>query len=181
MCIRDSPTQALLDAYAYREATGRAWTETRLTIVGDVAHSRVARSNAQLWAKLGAEVVLCGPPTLLPRDLADLPGVRLETRRDAGIEGAHAVMALRVQRERMTGARLSSQSAYASSYRVDAGALEGAHEEVVVMHPGPMNRDVEIAGDVADGPRSLVTAQVAAGVPVRMAVLYHLLVGKGRS
>lgn len=177
---RAHPTQALLDAYTYRRASDRPWHETRLAIVGDVAHSRVARSNAQLWTSLGAEVVLCGPPTLLPPDLAHLPGVRLETRLDAGIEGAHVVMALRVQRERMTGSRLSSPSAYAARYQIDASALRGAHPDVLVMHPGPMNRDVEISGEVADGPRSLVTAQVAAGVPVRMAVLYHLLVGKGR-
>jgi aspartate carbamoyltransferase catalytic subunit len=176
---RAHPTQALLDAYAYRQATGRPFDQTRLVIVGDVAHSRVARSDAELWHRLGAEVTLCGPPTLLPPELAELPGVRLETRLERALEGAHAVMALRVQQERMAAGRLSSLAAYAARYQVSEVALAAAHEDAVVLHPGPMNRDVEIEGRLADGPRSLITRQVAAGVPVRMAVLYHLLVGKG--
>jgi aspartate carbamoyltransferase catalytic subunit len=178
---RAHPTQALLDAYAYRQATGRPFEETRLTIVGDVAHSRVARSDAALWSLLGAEVVLCGPPTLLPPELAALPGVRLETRLEAALDGAHAVMALRLQHERMAAAgRIHSAAAYAARYQIDGRRLALAHPDAVVLHPGPMNRDVEIASEVADGPRSLIRAQVAAGVPVRMAVLYHLLVGKDR-
>jgi len=176
---RAHPTQALLDAYAYREATGRPFEETRLTIVGDVAHSRVARSDAELWQRLGAEVVLCGPPTLLPRELAALPGVRLETRLEPALEGAHAVMALRLQHERMDAGRIHSTSAYAERYQLTEARLANADPDAVVLHPGPMNRDVEIEGALADGPRSLITRQVAAGVPVRMAVLYHLLVGKG--
>jgi aspartate carbamoyltransferase catalytic subunit len=177
---RAHPTQALLDAYAYRQATGRDFASTRLTIVGDVAHSRVARSNAELWRLLGAEVVLCGPPTLLPPELAALPGVRLETDVDAALDGAHAVMVLRLQHERMATGRLHSAAAYAARYQVNEARLAVADADAVVMHPGPMNRDVEIDGALADGPRSLVRAQVAAGVPVRMAVLYHLLVGKDR-
>lgn len=176
---RAHPTQALLDAYAYREATGRAFADTRLAVVGDVAHSRVARSAAELWSRLGAQVTLCGPPTLLPPELGELPGVRLATRLEDGIEGAHAVMALRVQQERMTSGRLPSLAAYAARYQLTEERLAAADPEAVVMHPGPMNRDVEIEGALADGPRSLITRQVAAGVPVRMAVLYHLLVGKG--
>lgn len=177
---RAHPTQALLDAYAYRQATERAFEDTRLVIVGDVAHSRVARSNAELWSLLGAEVVLCGPPTLLPPELAALPGVRLETRLEPALEGAHAVMVLRLQNERMASGRLHSAAAYAARYQVDEARLANADPAAVVMHPGPMNRDVEIAGGLADGPRSLIRSQVAAGVPVRMAVLYHLLVGKDR-
>mgnify|MGYP000049285812 FL=1 len=176
---RAPPTQALLDAYTYRQATGRAFEDTRLVIIGDVAHSRVARSNASLWHALGAEVVLCGPPTLVPPALAALPGVRIETQLDVAMEGAHAVMALRIQRERLTSARLASLAAYTAQYQVNEERLAGAAEDVVVMHPGPLNRDVEIDGALADGPRSLITKQVANGVPVRMAVLYHLLVGKG--
>lgn len=176
---RAHPTQALLDAYAYRQATGRPFEETRLAIVGDVAHSRVARSDAELWHQLGAEVTLCGPPTLLPPELAELPGVRLDTRLESAVEGAHAVMALRVQQERMAAGRLASLAAYAARYQLTEAALAPAHEDAVVLHPGPMNRDVEIDGRLADGPRSLIIRQVAAGVPVRMAVLYHLLVGKG--
>lgn len=176
---RAHPTQALLDAYSYREATGRAFEDTRLAIVGDVAHSRVARSAAELWSRLGAQVTLCGPPTLLPPELGELPGVRLATRLERGIEGAHAVMALRVQQERMTSGRLASLASYAARYQLTEARLAAADPEAVVMHPGPINRDVEIEGALADGPRSLITRQVAAGVPVRMAVLYHLLVGKG--
>ena len=172
------PTQALLDAYAYRAAGGRPFDATKLVILGDVAHSRVARSNAALWAMLGAEVVLCGPPTLLPPALAALPGVTLEHDVERALEGAHAVMPLRLQRERMDAARIASMAAYARRYQLDAARLALADPGAFVLHPGPMNRDVEIAGAVADGPRSLVTAQVAAGLPVRMAVLYHLLVGK---
>lgn len=176
---RAHPTQALLDAYSYRQATGRAFEDTRLVIVGDVAHSRVARSNAELWHKLGAQVVLCGPPTLLPPSLAALPGVKLEPNLQDALKGAHVVMALRIQQERLTSARLPSLAAYAAQYQLSEDRLAVADDDVVVMHPGPMNRDVEIDGALADGPRSLVTRQVAAGVPVRMAVLYHLLVGKG--
>ncbi len=176
---RAHPTQALLDAYAYRARTGRPFPETRLAIVGDVAHSRVARSAAEAFAALGAEVILSGPPTLLPRELAELPGVTVEPDLDRALDGAHAVMALRLQRERMASFRLASLEGYAARYRIDEARLRACYDEVVVLHPGPMNRDVELASDVADGPRSLVRAQVAAGVPVRMAVLYHLLVGKG--
>lgn len=175
---RAHPTQALLDAYSFRERTGSGFEGVRLAIVGDVAHSRVARSNAELWSLLGADVVLCGPPPLLPPELDALPGVRIEGRLDAALEGAHAVMTLRLQHERMTGGFLHSEAAYAARYQVSEERLAGAHPNAVVLHPGPMNRDVEIAGALADGPRSLVNRQVANGVPVRMAVLYHLLVGK---
>lgn len=175
---RAHPTQALLDAYTFRERTGSAFEGARLVIVGDVAHSRVARSNAELWSLLGAEVVLCGPPTLLPPELAALPGVRLETRIGRALEGAHAVMALRLQHERMKGGSIHSEASYAAHYQLDEERLRVAHPDVVVLHPGPMNRDVEIDGRLADGPRSLIQRQVANGVPVRMAVLYHLLVGK---
>lgn len=177
---RAHPTQALLDAYAYRARTGRPFEDTRLAIVGDVAHSRVARSNAELWHLLGAEVVLCGPPTLLPPALAELPGVTLETRLEPALEGAHAVMALRLQRERMDQGRIPSPAAYAARYQLREANIAHAHEDAVLLHPGPMNRDVEVEGALADGPRSLILDQVASGVPVRMAVLYHLLVGKGR-
>lgn len=176
---RAHPTQALVDAFTFRERTGRAFDGARLAIVGDVVHSRVARSNAQLWSLLGAEVVLCGPPTLLPRDLAALPGVRLETRLADAVADADAVMALRLQTERTSGGDVHSPAAYAARYQLTEESLAGARPDAVVLHPGPMNRDVEIDGRLADGPRSLVTRQVANGVPVRMAVLYHLLVGKG--
>lgn len=177
---RAHPTQALLDAYTFRNSFPDfdGFSGKKLTIVGDIAHSRVARSNAELWAKLGAQVTLCGPATLLPPELATLPGVKLSTRLDEALEGAHAVMALRLQLERMRHGLLPSAAEYAARYQVSERALEAAHPQAVVMHPGPMNRDLEIEGELADSPRSLVEKQVANGVPVRMAVLYSLLVGK---
>ena len=177
---RAHPTQALLDAYTFRnEFPGFDGFEgKKLTIVGDVAHSRVARSNAELWSRLGASVTLCGPATLLPPELAELPGVTLSTRLEEAVEGAHAVMALRLQMERMRPGLLPSAAEYAARYQLTERSLRSAHPQAVVMHPGPMNRDLEIEGALADGPRSLIEAQVANGVPVRMAVLYSLLVGK---
>ena len=176
---RAHPTQALLDAYTFRERLPGfdGFAGKRLAIVGDVLHSRVARSNAELWTKLGAEVVLCGPATLLPREL-EQPGVTLTTRLEEALEGAHAVMALRLQRERMTSGLLPSPAEYAARYQVTTEGLALAHPDALVLHPGPMNRDVEIEGALADSERSVIDRQVANGVPVRMAVLYTLLVGR---
>ncbi|MEX2540240.1 MAG: aspartate carbamoyltransferase catalytic subunit [Trueperaceae bacterium] len=177
---RAHPTQALLDAYTFRTRFSGfdGFAGKKLTIVGDVAHSRVARSNAELWTKLGGSVTLCGPATLLPPELGELPGVTLSTRLEEAVSGAHAVMALRLQLERMRGGMLPSAAEYATRYQLTERALAGAHPSVLVMHPGPMNRDLEIEGSLADGERSVVEAQVANGVPIRMAVLYSLLVGK---
>ena len=177
---RAHPTQALLDAYTFKTTFPGfdGFAGKKLAIVGDVAHSRVARSNVELWTKLGATVALCGPATLLPPELAAHGGVTLHHRLEPALEGAHAVMALRLQLERMEGGLLPSLAEYAARYQVTRRALEHAHGDALVMHPGPMNRDVEIEGSLADGERSVVTAQVANGVPVRMAVLYTLLVGK---
>jgi aspartate carbamoyltransferase catalytic subunit len=181
---RAHPTQALLDAYTFKTRfPGFAgWDGVKLAIVGDVAHSRVARSNVELWTKLGAHVTLCGPRTLLPDELGERAGVTLTHRLADAVEGAHAVMALRLQRERMAGPLLPSLAEYRARYQVSRAALALAHPDALVMHPGPMNRDVEIEGPLADDPRSVIEAQVANGVPVRMAVLYTLLVGgKGRA
>ena len=177
---RAHPTQALLDLYTFRTAfPGFAgFGGVKLAIVGDVAHSRVARSNAEAWTKLGASVTLCGPRTLLPDELGERPGVSLTHRLEEAVEGAHAVMALRLQRERMAAGLLPSLAEYRQRYRVTRAALRLAHPDALVMHPGPMNRDVEIEGELADEPRSVIEAQVANGVPVRMAVLYTLLVGQ---
>lgn len=200
---RAHPTQALLDAYTFKAVLDASDTESvtavardrsaagsqeasatkpfsgkRLTIVGDIDHSRVARSNVELFTKLGATVTLCGPATLLPREFADLPGVRLESRLEAAVEGAHAVMALRLQRERMAASLLPSLSEYVARYQLTERAMQLAAANAVVMHPGPLTRDVEVASEVADGPRSVIEQQVANGVPLRMAVLYSLLVGK---
>jgi len=176
---RAHPTQALLDAYTFktRFPAFAGFEGVKLAIVGDVAHSRVARSNVELWTKLGAQVTLCGPRTLLPDELGATPGVTLTHHIEEAVEGAHAVMALRLQRERMASGLLPSLAEYRQRYQVTRALLRLAHPEAIVMHPGPMNRDLEIEGVLADDPRSVVEAQVANGVPVRMAVLYTLLVG----
>jgi len=176
---RAHPTQALLDAYTFKTRfPGFAgFAGVKLAIVGDVVHSRVARSNVELWTKLGAQVTLCGPRTLLPDELGATPGVALTHRLEEAVEGAHAVMALRLQHERMEGPLLPSLAEYRQRYQVTRAALRLAHPDALVMHPGPMNRDVEIEGVLADDPKSVIEAQVANGVPVRMAVLYTLLVG----
>lgn len=179
---RAHPTQALLDAYTllkrFGASGGLPFAGKRLTVVGDVEHSRVARSNVELFTKLGGEVTLCGPATLVPKEFGELAGVRIEGRLKSAVEGAHAVMALRLQQERMTGGSLPSQSEYIARYQLTEEVLEAAQPGVVVMHPGPLVRDVEVESAVADGPRSVIEEQVANGVPVRMAVLYSLLVGR---
>ena len=176
---RAHPTQALLDAYTFsKEFSGfDGFAGKKLAIIGDVAHSRVARSNLELWTKLGARVTLCGPRTLLPKEL-EQENVTLTNNIYEAAEGAHAVMALRLQTERMNAGLLSSMAEYAARYGVTEEVMAHAHPDALVMHPGPMNRDVEISGTLADSERSVVEQQVANGVPVRMAVLYTLLVGK---
>ena len=182
------PTQALLDAYAMRawfEASGARAEERsqpfagrRLVIVGDVEHSRVARSNAELFTRLGGQVVLTGPAGLLPDRLSAVPGVHVTPDLEEAVRGADAVMALRLQHERMSSTRMPSLAEYVNRYQVTDRHMDLAAPHAPFLHPGPINRDVEVSSDVADGPRSLVERQVAAGVPVRMAVLYTLLVGK---
>ena len=140
-------------------------------------HSRVARSNVELWTKLGGEVTLCGPKTLLPDELSG-KGVTLTTNVREAAEGAHAVMALRLQEERMQAGLLPSLAEYRARFQVTERVMAHAHPDALVMHPGPLNRDVEISGTLADSERSVIEAQVANGVPVRMAVLYTLLVGR---
>lgn len=176
---RAHPTQALLDAYTFKEhyADFDGFAGKLLTIVGDVAHSRVARSNIELWTKLGANVRLCAPKTLLPVEL-EQANVTLSHELAEAVSDADAVMVLRLQNERMTGGLLPSLSEYRARYQVTETLMQQAKPNALVMHPGPMNRDVEIAGQLADSARSVITQQVANGVPVRMAVLYSLLVGK---
>lgn len=176
---RAHPTQALLDAYTFKEhyADFDGFAGKLLTIVGDVAHSRVARSNIELWTKLGASVRLCAPKTLLPVEL-EQANVTLSHELPEAVSDADAVMVLRLQNERMTGGLLPSLSEYRARYQVTETLMQQAKPNAIVMHPGPMNRDVEIAGQLADSARSVITQQVANGVPVRMAVLYSLLVGK---
>lgn len=171
---RAHPTQALLDAFTLLEKLGTLEGK-KVAIVGDIQHSRVARSNAELLPMLGAKVVACGPATLLP---GSLPTAELTTDLRQALSQADAVMALRLQNERMDKGLLPSLPEYISGYQITEQRLGWAKPEVPLLHPGPMNRDVELEGTLADSPRSLVERQVANGQAVRMAVLYHLLVGK---
>jgi aspartate carbamoyltransferase catalytic subunit len=171
----EHPTQALLDAATVRERLGGV-AGRRIGIVGDVLHSRVARSNVFLLATLGAEVVLVAPPTLLPVGVEHWP-CRVSPDLDAELPGLDAVMMLRVQAERMHGSFFPSAREYAVGYGLSADRAARLPGHAVVLHPGPMVRGMEIASAVADGPRSAVLAQVSNGVHVRMAVLYHLLTG----
>jgi aspartate carbamoyltransferase catalytic subunit len=171
----EHPTQALLDAATVRERLGGV-AGRRIGIVGDVLHSRVARSNVFLLATLGAEVVLVAPPTLLPVGVDQWP-CRVGPDLDAELPGLDAVMMLRVQAERMHGSFFPSAREYAVGYGLSGERAELLPEHAIVLHPGPMVRGMEIAPAVADGPRSVVLAQVSNGVHVRMAVLYHLLAG----
>ncbi|SDY36155.1 aspartate carbamoyltransferase [Amycolatopsis xylanica] len=173
----EHPTQALLDAATLRERLGSV-EGRRIAIVGDVLHSRVARSNIHLLAALGAEVVLVAPPTLLPVGVESLP-VTVSHELDAELPTVDAVMMLRVQAERMHGGFFPSAREYSISYGLNEKRLKLLPEHAVVLHPGPMLRGMEIASAVADSPASAITEQVRNGVHVRMAVLYHLLAGEG--
>ena len=170
----EHPTQALLDALTIRQHKGRI-DGLNIAILGDLLHSRVARSNAHLLTKLGASVALAGPGTLAPPEFASLAGpgaLRVERRVEAAIEGADVVMVLRIQRERQGSAFLPSLREYAVHYGLNLERLNRAAPDAIVMHPGPMNRGVEISSEVADGSRSLILDQIANGLAVRMAVLY---------
>jgi len=173
----EHPTQALLDALTIRRSKGRL-AGLRVAIVGDILHSRVARSNVHLLTKMGADVVLCGPPTLLPRGVAAL-GAKATHRMQEAVEGADVVMMLRIQLERMRGGFFPTLREYAAFYGLDTPRLARAAPGAIVMHPGPINRGVEIMGEVADGSASVILDQVTNGIAVRMAVLY-LLAGGNR-
>jgi aspartate carbamoyltransferase catalytic subunit len=168
----EHPTQALLDALTMRERKGRL-AGLKVAIIGDLLHSRVLRSNVLLLTKMGAEVRACGPATLIPLGLGAL-GVHVTTSIDEAVRGADVVMMLRVQHERMHGMFLPSLREYFTLFGLTPARLSQAAPDVIVMHPGPMNRGVEIDSAVADGPWSVILDQVANGVAVRMAVLYLL-------
>ena len=196
------PTQALLDAYTIRSRLGDI-RGRRIVIVGDISHSRVARSNLWSLTALGAEVVVCAPPTLLPAGLdgsagltaggcarsdaaerdpsaslrAGLPPVRVEHDLDRAVEGADVVMTLRLQKERQASGLLPSLREYSRLYQVNSARLARARPDALVMHPGPMNEGIEISAEVAHGARSLIEEQVTNGVAVRMAVLYLMVRG----
>jgi aspartate carbamoyltransferase catalytic subunit len=178
----EHPTQALLDAFTIRqrlvgpEQRGRALDGVRVTIVGDVLHSRVARSNVLLLDTLGAEVTVVAPPTLMPWAIETWP-CKASYDLDAELRKSDVMMMLRVQQERMSAAFFPTVREYRRRYGLDTGRMALLPEHAIVMHPGPMNRGVEIAAEVADSPRSTIVAQVANGVTVRMAVLYLMLGG----
>jgi aspartate carbamoyltransferase catalytic subunit len=171
----EHPTQALLDAFTIRDRLGAVEGRT-VTIVGDVLHSRVARSNVHLLATLGAKVRLVAPPTLLPIGVSAWP-CDVAYDLDGALPDSDVVMMLRVQRERMNEAFFPTEREYSRRYGLHAGRLAAMPEHAIVMHPGPMNRGMEIAAEVADSPRSTIVEQVANGVSIRMAVLYLLLGG----
>jgi len=172
----EHPTQALLDALTLRQRLGGI-EGRRVVIVGDVLHSRVARSNVSLLHTLGAEVVLVAPPTLLPVGAADWDGVSISHTLDAELPAADAVMMLRVQAERMNGGYFPSEREYSVRYGLSDRRRSLLPDHAVILHPGPMLRGMEIAFAVPDSSQSAVLQQVSNGVHVRMAVLFHLLVG----
>lgn len=172
----EHPTQALLDAFTIRQHKKRL-EGLKVAIVGDILHSRVARSNVLLLRTMGAEVTLCAPPTLMPRDVEAF-GARTTFHTEEAVTGADVIMMLRIQMERMQSGFFPSLREYAQLYGLDARRLGMAAKDAIVMHPGPINRGIEIMGEVADGAASVILEQVSNGVAVRMAVLY-LLAGGG--
>jgi len=176
----EHPTQALLDAYAmrrhFRQRGAEGWQDKRIAIVGDLLHSRVVRSNVLLQHTLGSQVVLVAPPTLLPTGV-ETWGCEVTSDFDSVVSECDAVMMLRVQRERMAGGFFPTPREYADGYGLTLERLGRLKDGAAICHPGPMNRGVEISSEAADAVNSLVLEQVAAGVAVRMSVLYHLLGG----
>ena len=176
----EHPTQALLDALTIRERKGHI-AGLKVAIIGDILHSRVARSNIHLLTKLGARVSVAGPGTMVPAEFAQLvdEGLRIESNVGDAVADADVIIILRIQRERQDAAFFPSLREYAVHYGLHADHLERAATDAIIMHPGPINRGIEIASELADGSRSLILDQVANGVAVRMAVLY-LLAGGSR-
>ncbi len=170
--MHEHPTQALLDALTVREVKGRLG-DLKIAIIGDIAHSRVARSDTILFHKMGAQVWVCGPPTLIPWDYDKL-GAHITGHIEEALEGADVVMMLRVQHERQNEAFVPSTREYYNFYGLTRERMRMAKKDTIVMHPGPMNRGVEIDSDVADAPYSVILDQVANGIATRMAVLYLL-------
>jgi aspartate carbamoyltransferase catalytic subunit len=171
----EHPTQALLDAFTIQRKLG-SLAGKKVAIVGDILHSRVALSNIYCLQLLGAEVMVCGPPTLLPRHISSL-GVRVETDLIKALQWCDVANMLRIQLERQDIQYFPSLREYAMLYGLNAGILDRLNKEILIMHPGPVNRGVEITSEIADGPYSVILNQVESGVAVRMAVLY-LLAGR---
>jgi aspartate carbamoyltransferase catalytic subunit len=174
--LHEHPTQALLDLLTVKEAKGTL-SGLKVAIIGDIAHSRVARSNIHAFAKMGSQVTLAGPATMLPPYLETL-GAKVTTSLLEAVRGADVIMMLRLQLERMGQMFLSTLREYSQFFGLAPKHLQLAKEDVIIMHPGPLNRGVEISPEVADGPHSLILEQVTNGVAVRMAVLYFLIGGE---
>ncbi len=172
----EHPTQALLDMMTVREKKGRI-EGLRIAIIGDISHSRVARSNCIGFTKMGAQVTLAGPPTMIPKGIESL-GISVTYYMDEAIENADVIMMLRIQKERQAGFLFPSEREYANTYGLNLNRLKRAKDDVLIMHPGPINRGVEISPEVADGPYSVILDQVTNGVAVRMALLYLVSGGK---
>jgi aspartate carbamoyltransferase catalytic subunit len=171
--INEHPTQALLDALSIREKTGKL-EGIKVAIIGDILHSRVAQSNIYLLKKMGAEVTVCGPPTLIPKYISDALGVQVSYNLKETLEWCDVANVLRIQLERQNQVLFSSLREYSLAYGITRKLLDSLHREIIIMHPGPINRGVEIDSDVADGKQSIILRQVENGVAVRMAVLYLL-------
>jgi aspartate carbamoyltransferase catalytic subunit len=175
--MHEHPTQALLDLLTIREKRGHL-DGLSVAIVGDIAHSRVARSNIAGMRKMGMSVTVAGPPTLIPPGVEEL-GVKVAWRLEDALRDVDVIMMLRLQQERMTANYIPSLREYSRLYGLSLDKLRGARDDVLIMHPGPVNRGVEMAPEVADGPYSVILDQVANGVAVRMAILYLLIGAKG--
>jgi aspartate carbamoyltransferase catalytic subunit len=171
--INEHPTQALLDAFSMQEKLGRL-EGLKVAIIGDIMHSRVALSNMYLLKKMGAEIVVAGPPTLIPKHISEALGVRVEYNLKKALQWCDVANVLRIQLERQNQPLFSSLREYNLAYGIKRKLLEELGKEIVIMHPGPINRGVELDSDVADGPYSIILDQVENGVAVRMAVLYLL-------
>jgi len=175
--INEHPTQALLDAFSIKEKTG-SLDGRKIAIIGDIMHSRVAQSNIYLLRKMGAEVMVCGPPTLIPKYIAEALDVQVNYDLKQTLEWCDVANVLRIQLERQNQVLFSSLREYNLVYGIKRHMLDEVKKDIVIMHPGPMNRGVEIDSDVADSRQSIILQQVENGVAVRMAVLY-LLAGRG--
>ncbi|WP_114792865.1 aspartate carbamoyltransferase catalytic subunit [Niabella yanshanensis] len=171
--VNEHPTQGLLDAFSIREKVGKL-EGTKVAIIGDITHSRVAMSNMYLLKKMGAEVTLCGPPTLIPKHAKEAFGVNVSYNLEETLNWCDVANVLRIQLERQNQVLFSSLREYNLSYGISRKLLEGLNKDIVIMHPGPINRGVELDSDVADSGQSIILQQVENGVAVRMAVLYLL-------
>lgn len=171
--INEHPTQALLDAFSMKEKLG-SLEGLKVAIIGDIMHSRVALSNMYLLQKMGAEVTVAGPPTLIPKYISEALGVRVEYNLKKALQWCDVANVLRIQLERQNQPLFSSLREYSLAYGINRRLLESLGKEIVIMHPGPINRGVELDSDVADGGSSIILNQVENGVAVRMAVLYLL-------